>query len=74
MALTWGTHSVICEPQERLKGAVLAAVKAARGEGFATQEETIVLTAGLPFNVKGTTNVLRVAPCDERLISRVDPE
>jgi pyruvate kinase len=34
----------------------------------------IVLTAGLPFNVKGTTNVLRVAPCDERLISNVDPE
>ena len=26
------------------------------------------------YNVKGTTNILRVAPCDERLIYRVDPE
>ena len=74
LSLTWGTHCVICEPQERLKGAVLAAVKAARDDGFAGIEDMIVLTAGVPFNVKGTTNVLRVAPCDERLINRVDPE
>jgi pyruvate kinase len=74
LSLTWGTHCVICEPQVRLKGAVLAAVKAARADGFAGIEDMIVLTAGVPFNVKGTTNVLRVAPCDERLISQVDPE
>ena len=41
--------------------------------GFATEEDQIVVTAGVPFNVQGTTNILRVAPCDERLISRVDP-
>jgi pyruvate kinase len=74
LALTWGTHCVICEPQERLKGAVLAAVKAARNDGFAGVEDMIVLTAGVPFNVRGTTNVLRVAPCDERLIFAVDPD
>jgi pyruvate kinase len=72
--LIWGAHSVITEPQERFKGAVLAAVQAAREGGFAGPEDMIVLTAGVPFNVKGTTNILRVAPCDERLISRVDPE
>jgi len=72
--LIWGAHSVITEPQERFKGAVLAAVHAARADGFAGVEDMIVLTAGVPFNVKGTTNILRVAPCDERLISRVDPE
>lgn len=74
MALTWGAHCVITEPQERFKGAVLAAVRAARADGFAGEEDAIVLTAGVPFNVKGTTNILRVAPCDERMISRVDPE
>ena len=30
--------------------------------------------AGVPFNVPGTTNILRVAPCDERLIYRADSE
>jgi pyruvate kinase len=74
MALTWGLHNAICEPQERFKGAVLAAVHVARRDGFANVEDMIVLTAGVPFNVKGTTNILRVAPCDERLISTVDPE
>ncbi len=73
MALTWGLHSAITEPQDRFKGAVLAAVKIARDHGFASAEDMIVVTAGVPFNVKGTTNILRVAPCDERLIHSVDP-
>ena len=28
----------------------------------------------MPFNVPGSTNILRVAPCDERLIFNTDPE
>ena len=73
MSLTWGLHAAITEPQDRFKGAVLAAVKVARDDGFATTEDMIVVTAGVPFNVRGTTNILRVAPCDERLILSVDP-
>jgi pyruvate kinase len=72
--LTWGAHCVITEEQERFKGAVISAVRAARSYGFAGEKDQIVLTAGVPFNVQGTTNILRVAPCDERLIYRVDPE
>jgi pyruvate kinase len=30
--------------------------------------------AGVPFNVQGSTNILRVAPCAERLIYATDPE
>jgi pyruvate kinase len=52
----------------------LAAVKVARDDDFASVEDMIVVTAGVPFNVKGTTNILRVAPCDERLISFSEPE
>ena len=74
MCLTWGAHCVITEEQYRFKGAVISAVRAARQHGFATETDQIVLTAGVPFNVVGSTNILRVAPCDERLIFRVDPE
>ncbi len=74
MCLTWGTHCVIVAPQDRFKGAVIAAIRAALQEGFATETDNIVLTAGVPFNVQGTTNILRVAPCDERLISRSETE
>jgi pyruvate kinase len=74
LCLTWGAHCVITEEQERFKGAVISAVRAARQHGFATETDQIVLTAGVPFNVQGTTNILRVAPCDERLIYKADPE
>ena len=74
MVLTWGTTCVMVEPQDRFKGAVIAAVRAALSHGFATEKEHIVVTAGVPFNVQGTTNILRVAPCDERLIHKADAE
>jgi pyruvate kinase len=74
MCLTWGTHCMMTEPQTRFKGAVISAVRAALADGFAIETDQIVVTAGVPFNVQGTTNILRVAPCDERLISRADPE
>ncbi len=73
MALTWGVHCVIVPEQDRFKGAVLSAIRAARTDGFAEESDQIVVTAGVPFNVQGTTNILRVAPCNEKLISRVDP-
>jgi len=41
---------------------------------MATETDQIVVTAGVPFNQAGTTNILRVAPCEERLIFRTDPE
>ena len=73
-ALTWGVHCVRCDEVDRFKGAVVAAARAARRDGFADETNQIVVTAGVPFNVPGTTNILRVAPCDERLIYRTDPE
>lgn len=73
LALSWGTHCVMTEELERFKMAVVSAARAARAGGFATETDQIVVTAGVPFNVPGTTNILRVAPCDERLIYRTDP-
>ncbi|MEO1613608.1 MAG: pyruvate kinase alpha/beta domain-containing protein, partial [Pseudomonadota bacterium] len=59
---------------ERFKLAVVSAARAALDGGFATEEDYIVVTAGVPFNVPGTTNILRVAPCDERKIYAGEPE
>ncbi|MBM2575226.1 pyruvate kinase [Jannaschia sp. Os4] len=66
--LSWGTHAVVTQPVERFKFAVVSAVRAAKHAGFAEAEDQVVVTAGIPFNVAGSTNILRVAPCDERLI------
>jgi len=74
LALSWGCNCVITEELDRFKLAVISAARAARDEGFATEKDFVVVTAGVPFNVPGSTNILRVAPCDERLIVSSDPE
>ena len=74
LALSWGVNCVITEELDRFKLAVVSAARAAREEGFADVEDFVVVTAGVPFNVPGSTNILRVAPCDERLIFASDPE
>ncbi|MCC5974237.1 MAG: pyruvate kinase [Rubellimicrobium sp.] len=68
LCLSWGTNCVIVEPVDRFKMAVVAAVRAALAQGYATEKDQIVVTAGVPFNTPGSTNILRVAPCEERLI------
>ncbi len=74
LALTWGTTCVIIGPVDRFKMAVVAAIGAARSEMGATEQDMIVVTAGVPFNTPGSTNILRVAPCAERLIFSSDPD
>lgn len=73
LCMTWGAHCVIVSEVERFKMAVVAAARAARTEGFATEKEKIVVVAGVPFNVAGSTNILRVAPCEEKLIFKNEP-
>ncbi|MBJ3764034.1 pyruvate kinase [Maribius pontilimi] len=68
LCLTWGMHCVQTGEVGRFKEAVINAARAARSEGFANENDQIVVTAGVPFGQSGTTNILRVAPCDERLI------
>lgn len=74
LSLLWGTQCVMTGELERFKQAVVNAARAARAHGYATEGDQIVVTAGVPFNKPGTTNILRVAPCDERLIYSTDPE
>ena len=53
---------------DRFKMAVVSAARAAREHGFAAEDDRIVVTAGIPFGVSGSTNILRVATANERAI------
>lgn len=74
LTLSWGINCVMTDKLDRFKLAVVASARAATRQGYAEQTDQIVVTAGVPFNVPGSTNILRVAPCDERLIFSTDPE
>jgi pyruvate kinase len=68
LALSWGLHCVVTEKVDRFKMAVVSAARAARADGFAAEDDRIVVTAGVPFNTPGSTNILRVATANERAI------
>ena len=74
LCLTWGVHAVRCDEVERFTKAVVVAARAACEFEFATSQDNIIVTAGVPFNVQGTTNTIRVSSCDERLILSDDPQ
>ena len=68
LALSWGLHCVVVPEVDRFKMAVVSAARVAREHGFADEEDRIVVTAGIPFGVAGSTNILRVATANERAI------
>jgi len=69
LCLSWGTNCVVTGGSvDRFKDAVIAAVRAAKSENLVGNDDMVVVTAGVPFNTPGSTNILRVAPCDESLI------
>lgn len=59
---------------DRFKKAVIGAVRAALEMGMAEPSDHVVVVAGVPFNTPGSTNILRVAPCEERLIYAAETE
>ncbi len=73
LCLTWGVNPVMTGDLDRFKTAVVYAVRAARSQLGAQAEDNIIVVAGVPFNTPGSTNILRVAPCEERLIFRQEP-
>ncbi|NNE81623.1 MAG: pyruvate kinase [Silicimonas sp.] len=74
LSLSWGLHCVKTNEVDRFKSAVVNSARASIKEGFAEPTDFLVVTAGVPFGRPGTTNILRVASCDERLIIPSDPE
>jgi pyruvate kinase len=66
LMLVWGLHCVQTPEVDRFKLAVVSAARAAKEEGFAEEPDKIIVTAGVPFNTPGSTNILRVAPCREK--------
>ena len=61
LAIVWGVHAVEVAEMSSLAETNEIAVGIAKAEGFAEAGQEIVITAGVPLGVSGTTNTLRVA-------------
>lgn len=60
MSLCWGVESVVCERHTLLVDVAEQASGYCRSLFDSQPGEKIVMTAGLPFNVKGNTNLLHI--------------
>ena len=61
LALVWGIHSVLSEDIDRVEEMVDKACRTALAEGLTSAGDRLVIMAGMPFGVSGTTNLLRIA-------------
>jgi pyruvate kinase len=65
LTLTWGVTAVVCPPVSSTDEMFTNAIQAAMREGLVKNGDLVVITAGVPVNVAGTTNLLRVETVGE---------
>lgn len=61
LALVWGVHAVQSREVSSFSEVVNDACVVAEQTGFAKTSDHIIVTAGIPFQVAGSTNILRIA-------------
>jgi len=61
LAVVWGVHSLHSTEAPDVNTMTDLACRAALQEGFAAQGDFVIIAAGVPFGMAGTTNLLRIA-------------
>lgn len=60
LGLIWGVIPVLCEKLKEISQISPMAIKIAKTKGLANKNEQIIITAGIPFGYKGSTNLLYI--------------
>ncbi|WP_224004459.1 pyruvate kinase [Aureimonas sp. SA4125] len=61
LSLCWGLHCVVTEDAYELDAMIDTACRIAVEEGYARAGERVIITAGVPLRIPGSTNMLRIA-------------
>jgi pyruvate kinase len=61
LSIVWGLHCLQTEDPHDIDEMVQLACDIAKAQGFASDGDSIAITAGVPFGTPGTTNLLRIA-------------
>jgi pyruvate kinase len=65
LAMVWGVHAVKTREVHSFTEVVEDACFFAKEAGLAADTDRIIVTAGVPFQVPGSTNILRIAQIGE---------
>jgi pyruvate kinase len=61
LTLAWGVHPVVCGDVCGTADITELAGRTVKAQGFGATGQNIVISAGMPFGVSGSTNLLRIA-------------
>ena len=57
--LCWGVVPALLDEKEDLDELFAAATAAAKATGIAKEDDVVIMTAGVPLGVSGTTNLVK---------------
>lgn len=69
LCISWGVIPLLCEKKEDADSLFVHAVSRAQDEGLVESGDLVVITAGVPLGVSGTTNLMRVQTVGDILLS-----
>ncbi len=68
LTLTWGVNAIICKPAKSTDDMFHNAIQVSLKEGLIKDGNLVVITAGVPVGISGTTNLLRVETVGEVIV------
>ena len=67
LSLSWGVYTVHCQPAENTDTLIDNSIEASKNENYIHDGELVVITAGVPTGVSGTTNLIKVHVLNEEI-------
>lgn len=68
LTLTWGVYAVVCPPANTTDEMFVNAIQVSLKEKLIDDGNLVVITAGVPVGISGTTNLLRVETVGEIMV------
>jgi pyruvate kinase len=68
LALSWGVYATVAEKPNNTDAMFNLATRITQEEGFATEGDLIIITAGVPVGEKGTTNLMKIQMIGSKLV------
>ncbi len=69
MNLSWGVYPILLQPQQDANALFDHAIGVASNKGYLQDGDVVVITAGVPLGVSGTTNMIKVQLVGHVLLS-----
>lgn len=71
LALTWGVYPVKCELADNTDEVIENAIETSKNTGYINNGELVVITAGVPVGISGTTNLIKVHVINEEIVKGI---